>query len=148
MNHTTTEVLKVIIEEVLKNHPKALLGKCFTEDGVVHIEVKKEAYDAFKVGDSFKKDQIELSIEKKYPEKIEFNYKDTLVFKVANTPRIVTLKEYNSLHKDYKGIWTTEDYNNPNWEKEREMYMGKRSMLFNNGLRTCLLVEGLHFIIK
>lgn len=55
---------------------------------------------------------------------------------------VITESEYNSKHKDYKGVWTTERWDLPNWAEDREKFMGKRTMLHNdNG--TCLLIEGL-----
>lgn len=59
----------------------------------------------------------------------------------------ITLKEYNAKHKDYRGIWKMERYDQPNWEQVRHLYMGKRTMLdYDNG-GTVLLVEGLNFEI-
>lgn len=58
----------------------------------------------------------------------------------------ITLQEYLSPPADYRGIWTTERWDIPGWEKIREQHMGKRTMLvYDNG--TCLLVEGMGFEI-
>jgi len=60
--------------------------------------------------------------------------------------RKVTLSEYNSIPDDYRGIWTVERWDLPNWAEIREQYMGKRTMMvYDKG--TCLLVEGLGFEI-
>jgi len=60
--------------------------------------------------------------------------------------RKITLSEYNSIPKDYRGIWTTERWDLPDWEKMRTTHMGKRTMMvYDKG--TCLLVEGLGFEI-
>lgn len=60
--------------------------------------------------------------------------------------RKVTLSEYNSIPKDYRGIWTVERWDLPNWAEIREKHMGKRTMMvYDKG--TCLLVEGLGFEI-
>lgn len=60
--------------------------------------------------------------------------------------RKITLSEYNSIPKDYRGIWTVERWDLPDWEKMRESHMGKRTMMvYDKG--TCLLVEGLGFEI-
>lgn len=54
----------------------------------------------------------------------------------------ITLSEYNSTPKDYRGIWTVERRDLPDWAEMREKYMGKRTlMVYDNG--TKLLVEGL-----
>jgi len=60
--------------------------------------------------------------------------------------RKITLSEYDSIPKDFRGIWTVERWDIPNWNEIREKYMGKRTMMvYDNG--TCLLVEGLSFEI-
>lgn len=60
--------------------------------------------------------------------------------------RKITLSEYNSTPKDFRGIWTVERWDLPNWTEMREKYMGKRTMMvYDKG--TCLLVEGLSFEI-
>ena len=58
----------------------------------------------------------------------------------------ITLSEYNSTPKDYRGIWTVERWDLPDWAEMREKHMGKRTlMVYDNG--TKLLVEGLGFEI-
>lgn len=58
--------------------------------------------------------------------------------------RKIALQEYLSLPEDYRGIWTTERWDIPGWEKIREQYMDKRTILvYDKG--TCLLVEGMGF---
>lgn len=59
----------------------------------------------------------------------------------------ITLEEYNKIHPDFRGVWDTERTDLPDWDKQRERYMGKRTLLHNlNGL-TCLLIEGISFEI-
>ena len=54
----------------------------------------------------------------------------------------ITLSEYLAVPEDYRGIWTTERWDIPDWETRRKSYMGKRTlMVYDRG--TCLLVEGL-----
>ena len=51
--------------------------------------------------------------------------------------RKITLSEYNSIPKDYRGIWTVERWDLPNWAEIREKHMGKRTMMvYDKG--TCL----------
>lgn len=60
--------------------------------------------------------------------------------------RKIALSEYNSIPKDYCGIWTVERWDLPDWEKMRTKHMGKRTMMvYDKG--TCLLVEGIGFEI-
>lgn len=56
----------------------------------------------------------------------------------------LTLKEYSAIHTDYRGVWSTERTDWPDWEKVRDQYMGKRTLMRAGGL----LIEGLHFTIK
>ena len=57
--------------------------------------------------------------------------------------RKITLSEYNSIPKDYRGIWTVERWDLPNWAEIREKHMGKRTMMvYDKG--TCLLEERKH----
>ena len=55
----------------------------------------------------------------------------------------MTLSEYLRKPKDYRGEWTTERWDIPNWEEEREKYMGKRTLMTNIDGATCLVIEGL-----
>lgn len=60
--------------------------------------------------------------------------------------RKITLSEYNAIPEDYRGIWTVERWDLPNWAEIREKHIGKRTMMvYDNG--TCLLVEGMGFEI-
>lgn len=59
----------------------------------------------------------------------------------------IRLSEYNAKHTDFRGVWTTEREDLPDWPAEREKYMGKRTMLGNDNGATVLLVEGLSFEI-
>ena len=59
----------------------------------------------------------------------------------------ITLSEYNALHKDYRGVWTFECDDLPNWAEIRDKHMGKRTMLHYDNGATVLLVEGLDFEI-
>ncbi len=53
----------------------------------------------------------------------------------------ITLSEYNALHKDYRGVWTIERDDLPNWAEIRDKHMGKRTMLHYDNGATVLLVE-------
>ena len=53
--------------------------------------------------------------------------------------KTITLSEYNAIHKDYRGVWESED---------TPQYVGKRTMLSNENGATTLLVEDFHFIIE
>ena len=55
----------------------------------------------------------------------------------------MTLSEYFRKPKDYRGVWTTERWDLPDWEKEREKYMGKRTLMTNIDGATCLVIEGM-----
>lgn len=58
----------------------------------------------------------------------------------------LTESEYNAIHPDRRSVWRTERDDQPNWERDRHLYMGKRTMMSGDG--TCsLLIEGLSFII-
>ena len=52
------------------------------------------------------------------------------------------LSEYLTVPENYRGVWTTERWDIPDWENLRKNHMGKRTlMVYDKG--TCLLVEGL-----
>lgn len=54
----------------------------------------------------------------------------------------MTLSEYIAVPENYRGVWTTERWDIPDWENLRKSHMGKRTlMVYDKG--TCLLVEGL-----
>lgn len=62
----------------------------------------------------------------------------------------ITLKMYNSIHRDYRGIWTRED--EPHLVGRRSAFLGSIHALIgkgwgkgNNG--TDMLFEGIHFEI-
>ena len=54
----------------------------------------------------------------------------------------MTLSEYLAVPEDYRGVWTTERWDIPDWENLRKSHMGKRTLMVNDK-GTCLLVEGL-----
>jgi hypothetical protein len=62
------------------------------------------------------------------------------------TMRQITIAEYNAIHTDFRGIWTTERDDWPDWPEIRHKYIGKRTMMAGDGKCT-LLVEGLGFEI-
>jgi len=70
------------------------------------------------------------------------NIKSNVKYKIT-----ITTSEYYKLHKDLRGIWTTKRTDLPNWNTERNKYMGKRTMLTNQNGATVLLVEGMGFEI-
>ena len=54
----------------------------------------------------------------------------------------MTLSEYLAVPENYRGVWTTERWDIPDWVNLRKKHMGKRTlMVYDKG--TCLLVEGL-----
>lgn len=58
----------------------------------------------------------------------------------------IILSEYNAIPENYRGIWTVERWDLPDWAEIREKHIGKRTMMVNdNGTR--LLVEGIGFEI-
>lgn len=60
--------------------------------------------------------------------------------------RKITLSEYNSIPEGYRGIWTVERWDLPDWAELRKKHIGKRTMMvYDKG--TCLLVEGMGFEI-
>lgn len=61
--------------------------------------------------------------------------------------RKITLSEYNSIPKDYRGIWTVERWDLPNWAEiqQKNTWESSTMMVYDKG--TCLLVEGLGFEI-
>lgn len=60
--------------------------------------------------------------------------------------RKITLSEYNAIQEDYRGIWTVERWDLPDWAEICEKHIGKRTMMVY-GNDTCLLVEGMGFEI-
>ncbi len=59
----------------------------------------------------------------------------------------MTLSEYLRQPKDYRGVWTTERLDIPNWAEIREKHMGKRTLMTNIDGGTCLIVEGMELEI-
>lgn len=60
--------------------------------------------------------------------------------------KTITLRDYNRISSDFRGIWNTERDDQPNWAQDRDKYMGKRTMMAGDG--SCsLLIEGLSFRI-
>ena len=59
----------------------------------------------------------------------------------------ITEEEYNKIHPDFRGVWDTERTDLPDWDKQRDRYMGKRTLLHNINGCTCLLIEGISFEI-
>lgn len=60
--------------------------------------------------------------------------------------RRITLQEYNAIHPDFRGVWTTERTDWPDWEDQRESLMGKRTLMSDDG-KCSLLIEGVGFVI-
>jgi len=59
----------------------------------------------------------------------------------------ITKAEWGKIHSDFKGIWTTERWDWKNWEKLRQFYVGKRTLLSNENGGSVLLLEGVDFEI-
>lgn len=58
--------------------------------------------------------------------------------------KVITEAQYLAVHPDYRGIWSTERTELPNWEQERHLYMGKRTLVASDGRGgTALHVEGI-----
>ena len=55
----------------------------------------------------------------------------------------MTLSEYLRVPKDYRGVWTNERWDIPNWADIREKHLGKRTLMTNINGGTCLVVEGM-----
>ena len=52
------------------------------------------------------------------------------------------VSEYDNTHSDFRGIWSTEHANEPDWAEVRHLYIGKRTIMAGDGKCT-LLIEGL-----
>ena len=53
----------------------------------------------------------------------------------------ITLSEYNSISEAYRGVWTTERWDIPDWAEMRKKHIGKRTMMvYDNG--TCCWSKG------
>ena len=59
-------------------------------------------------------------------------------------PVIMSMAEYEANPECYRGVWDTERTDWPHWNRDRHLYMGKRSLLRNNAL----WIEGISFVIK
>lgn len=69
----------------------------------------------------------------------------SVTYKLENM-RKITLSEYNAIPENYRGIWTIERWDLPDWAEIRKRHIGKRTMMvYDKG--TCLLVEGIGFEI-
>jgi hypothetical protein len=61
--------------------------------------------------------------------------------------KLITQENWDKTPKDYKGIWTIEREDIPNWNKIRTNYVGKKTLLTATANGTGLMVEGIHFKI-
>lgn len=50
----------------------------------------------------------------------------------------ISRAEYERIHPDFRGVWTTERTDIPGWENIRHQYLGKRTLIRDNAL----LIEG------
>ncbi|MCS6428104.1 hypothetical protein [Burkholderia thailandensis] len=55
----------------------------------------------------------------------------------------ITRAEYDRVHADFRGVWTTERTDIPDWDSIRHQYLGKRTLVRGNAL----LIEGLSLTI-
>lgn len=55
----------------------------------------------------------------------------------------ITLQEYQKIHPDYRGVWSTERTDLKNWSEIRDQFMGKRTLM----KKGVLLIEGLSLCI-
>ncbi|WP_065497323.1 hypothetical protein [Burkholderia sp. CCA53] len=55
----------------------------------------------------------------------------------------ISRAEYERIHPDFRGVWTTERTDIPGWENIRHQYLGKRTLMRDNAL----LIEGLSLTI-
>ena len=44
----------------------------------------------------------------------------------------IILSEYNAIPENYRGIWTVERWDLPDWAEIREKHIGKRTMMVND----------------
>lgn len=61
--------------------------------------------------------------------------------------KTITQEQWNKTPSDYKGVWTTERTDWPDWEKVRHQYLGKRTLMSHSEGASVLLIEGLSFEI-
>lgn len=57
--------------------------------------------------------------------------------------QVLTQAEWDAIHPDYKGVWTTERTDLPDWSAVRSQYIGKRTLMRMGSL----WVEGISFQI-
>jgi hypothetical protein len=62
--------------------------------------------------------------------------------------KVMTEEQYEAIHPSLRGVWETERTDLPNWENERHLYMGKRTLAAYENGGTVLLIEGLSLEIK
>lgn len=55
--------------------------------------------------------------------------------------RKITLSEYNAIPEDYRGIWTVERWDLPDWAELRKKHIGKRTMMVYDKGTCCWLKE-------
>ena len=44
----------------------------------------------------------------------------------------MTLSEYLAVPENYRGVWTTERWDIPDWENLRKSHMGKRTLMYGH----------------
>lgn len=49
----------------------------------------------------------------------------------------ITLSEYNSISEAYRGVWTTERWDIPDWAEMRKKHIGKRTMMVYDNVLAC-----------
>lgn len=57
---------------------------------------------------------------------------------------VIPKKDYYATHPDFRGVWTTERDDLPNWAADRANYMGKRTLMVPG---PALVIEDMHFVI-
>lgn len=56
----------------------------------------------------------------------------------------MTESEYAAQPADYRSVWTTERWDLPNWERDRRLHLGKRTLLVEDVISgPVLLIEGM-----
>ena len=61
--------------------------------------------------------------------------------------KLITQENWDKTPSDYKGVWTTERTDWPEWERVKDSFMGKKTLLTASPKGTALMVEGIHFQI-
>lgn len=51
--------------------------------------------------------------------------------------RKITLSEYNAIPENYRGIWTIERWDLPDWAEIRKRHIGKRTMMVMIKVHAC-----------